>query len=80
MMQLIIDRSRLPVSICCKTHSIIVSNMNKHLDLVNILADCQHGFRSQRSCETHLVQFYHDLVSNLDQAVSRGHRQTDVTF
>ena len=44
----------------------------------NILADCQHGFRSQRSCETQLVQFYHDLVSNLDRAVGRGHRQTDV--
>ena len=31
-----------------------------------------------RSCETQLVQFYHDLVSNLDRAVGRGHRQTDV--
>ena len=36
------------------------------------------NFRSQRSCETQLVQFYHDLVSNLDRAVGRGHRQTDV--
>ena len=34
--------------------------------------------QSQRSCETQLVQFYHDLVSNLDRAVGRGHRQTDV--
>ena len=45
-----------PVSltcICCKTlEHIIVSNINKHLALENILADCQHGFRSQRSCET----------------------------
>ena len=53
-------------------------HLNKHLALENILADCQHGFRSQRSCETQLVQFYHDLVSNLDRAVGRGHRQTDV--
>ena len=71
-----------PVSltcICCKTlEHIIVSNINKHLALENLLADCQHGFRSQRSCETQLVQFYHDLVSNLDRAVGRGHRQTDV--
>ena len=71
-----------PVSltcICCKTlEHIIVSNINKQLALENILADCQHGFRSQRSCETQLVQFYHDLVSNLDRAVGRGHRQTDV--
>ena len=42
------------------------------------LADCQHGFRSQRSCETHLVQFVHDIISNLDGAVNRGHTQTDL--
>ena len=58
-----------PVSltcICCKTlEHIIVSNINKHLAFESIFADCQHGFRSQRSCETQLVQFYHDMVSNL---------------
>ena len=71
-----------PVSltcICCKTlEHIIVSNINKHLAFESILADCQHGFRSQRSCETQLVQFFHDLVSNLDRALNRNHRQTDV--
>ena len=46
--------------------------------LENIFADCQHGFHSQRSCETQLVQFFHDMVSNLDRAQNRGHRQTDV--
>ena len=59
-----------PVSltcICCKTlEHIIVSNINKHLSLENILADCQHGFRSQRSCETQLVQFFHDMAEGLD--------------
>ena len=68
-----------PVSltcICCKTlEHTIVSNINKHLSLENILADCQHGLRSQRSCETQLVQFFHDMVSNLDRALNRGHRQ-----
>ena len=71
-----------PVSltcICCKTlEHIIVSNINKHLAFQSILADCQHGFRSQRSCETQLVQFYHDMVSNLDGARDRGQKQTDV--
>ena len=47
-----------PVSltcICCKTlEHILVSNINKHLALDSILADCQHGFRSRRSCETQL--------------------------
>ena len=42
-----------------------------------ILADCQHGFRGRRSCETQLVQFYHDWVSNLDRALNRDQRQTD---
>ena len=59
--------------ISCKTlEHIIVSNMNKHLAFESILADCQHGFRSQRSCKTQLVQFYHDMISNPDQ------KQTDV--
>ena len=64
--------------ICCKIlEHIIVSNM-KHISLENSFADCQHGFRSQRSCETQLVQFFHDMVSNLGLALNRGHRQTDV--
>ena len=25
-----------------------------------------------------MFQFYHDMVSNLDRALNRGHRQTDV--
>ena len=30
---------------CCKTlEHILVSNINKHLALDSILADCQHGF------------------------------------
>ena len=71
-----------PVSltcICCKTlEHIIVSNINKHLAFESILADCQHGFRSQRCCETQLVQFYHGMVSNLDGALDLGQKQTDV--
>ena len=55
-----------------------VSNINKHLAFESILADCQHGFRSQMFCEPHLVQFYHDMVSNLDGARDRGQKQTDV--
>ena len=55
---------------------IIVNNINKHLAFESILADCQHGFRSQRSCETQMVQLYHDMVSNLDSARDRGQKQT----
>ena len=72
-------RPVLLTCICCKTlEHILVSNINKHLALDSILADCQHGFRSQRSCETQLVQFVHDIISNLDGAVNRGHKQTDL--
>ena len=71
-----------PVSltcIWCKTlEHIIVSIINKHLAFESIHTDCQHGFQSQRSCETRMVQFYHDMVSNLDGAQDRGQKQTDV--
>ena len=33
---------------------------------------------SLRSCETQLVQLFHDMVSQLDRALNWGHRQTDV--
>ena len=27
-----------------------------------------------------LVQFVHDIISNLDEALNRGHKQTDLTI
>ena len=63
----------------CKTLEYIhVSNVDKHLALDSILADRWHGFRSQRSFETQLVQFVHDIISNLYGAVNCGHKQTDL--
>ena len=49
-----------PVSLtclCCKLlvlvlEHVVVSNMMKHVDQHKILTDCQHGFRTRRSCET----------------------------
>ena len=71
-----------PVShtcICCKTLAhITVSNINRHLTSESILADCQHGFRSHKSCETQLVQLVHDIASNLDGAANRGQKQTNI--
>ena len=67
--------------IYCKTlEHILVRNINKDLALDSILADCQHGFRSQRYCETQLVQFVHNIISNMDEAVNRGHKQTDLVI
>ena len=65
--------------ICCETlEHILVSNINEHLALDRILADCQHGFQSQRSCKTQMVQSVHDIISNRDWAVICGHKQTDL--
>ena len=55
-----------------------MSNINKHLALDSILSYCQHGLRSQRYCVTLIVQFVHDFISNLDGAMNRGHKQTDL--
>ena len=40
--------------------------------------ESQHGFSSERSCKTQLVQFIHDLCENLDGAHNRGHKQTNL--
>ena len=71
--------SVLLVCVCCGALGrVLVGGGGRHLALESTLADCQHGFRSQRSCETGLVQFVHDIISNLDGAVNLGHRQTDL--
>ena len=65
-------RINRPVSltnICCKIQEhILISNILKHLDEYNILADCQHGFRARRSCETQLLTLADELVSGLDKS------------
>ena len=48
------------------------------ITITRLLVDCQHGFRSQRSCETQLVQFENDIFSNLDGAVNHRHKQADL--
>ena len=76
-----VNNDRCFVLETCKTDQLKQSFFVKKLwsnGIESILADSQHGFRSQRSCETQLVQLFHDLVSNLDRALNRYHRQTDV--
>ena len=41
----------------------------KHLNQHQILIDCQHGFRSRRSCETQLLTLVHELSAALDKGV-----------
>lgn len=58
-----------PVSLTCipakLMEHIIVKNILNHLDAHKILVDCQHGFRTKRSCETQLTSFVHDIAKSL---------------
>ena len=48
---------------------VVVSQMMKHFDEHGILADCQHGFRKQRSCETQLIGLTQELHERLEEKV-----------
>ena len=51
---------------CCKIQEhILTSSILKHLN--ELLTDCQHGFRTRRSCETQLIALANELVSGLDK-------------
>ena len=57
--------------ICCKLiELIVVSNILNHLDLHNILVDCQQSFRAKRSCETQLLSLSTELLDNLHTGVT----------
>ena len=61
-------------SVVCKLlEHVVVSNVMKHFETNKILTDNQHGFRRERSCETQLLEFTEELLTNLE-----GGQQTDV--
>ena len=54
-------------SLVCKTlEHVLVSQIMKHLELNQILADVQYGFRSSRSCEAQLFLAVDDLARAVD--------------
>ena len=57
-------------SIACKILERIIRNkIMDHLEANNILTKMQHGFRSNRSCLTHLLEYFleiHDAFDNSD--------------
>jgi hypothetical protein len=59
-----------PVSLTCicskLLEHIVVSNVMDHFDQQCILADCQHGFRSKRSCESQLLSLTQEFHQNLE--------------
>ena len=67
-------RPVLLTATCCRVaEHIIVSQTMGHLDVHNILVNCQHGFRRKRSCETQLLITTHDFAAILNR-----HSQADV--
>lgn len=66
-----------PVSLTCicskLLEHIISSQLMSFLESNNILYDLQHGFRTKRSCESQLLQFYQELASNFEKR-----HQTDI--
>ena len=46
----------------------------RHLDHHNILTDCQHGFRSRRSCESQLIS----TIQGIAEKLKSGKYQIDV--
>ena len=71
-----------PVSLACVCNKplerVVVGNVDKHLALGGVLADCRRGFRGRGSCGARLVQFCRGLVGGLDRAVGCGRRRTGV--
>jgi len=46
-----------------------MSNMVKHLEIHDILVDCQHGFRAKRSCEIQLISLTYEIITHLHSSV-----------
>ena len=66
-----------PISLTCIACKLYEHCMTKHVmqhcEAHDILYPLQHGFRSKLSCETQLVEFFHDISNN-----TRNNHQTDV--
>ena len=47
---------------------IIADRVTEHLDLNELISESQHGFRRGRSCLTNLLEFFHEMMSELDRS------------
>ena len=43
--------------------------MVKHLEIHDILVNCQHGFRTKRSCETQLMSLTQEITNHLHYGI-----------
>jgi hypothetical protein len=59
-----------PISLTCISckllEHVMASNMMEHLESNNIFYEMQHGFRSNRSCESQIISLAHQLAQNND--------------
>ena len=66
-----------PISLTCVASKvmehIICSSLMKHANNNGLFYHLQHGFRDRRSCETQLLEFIQDVVTNMQNGL-----QTDV--
>ena len=66
-----------PISLTCISckllEHVMASNMMEHLESNNILYKMQHGFRSNRSCESQIISPAHQLAQNNNKNI-----QTDL--
>ena len=53
--------------VCKSTEHIIYSQIMNHLDKHDILVEFKHRFRGNHSCETPLLNTFHDLSRRLDR-------------
>ena len=64
-----------PVSLTCICYKVLehsyicMFNMVKHLEIHDILVDCQHGFRAKRSCETQLISLTQEITNHLHYGI-----------
>ena len=61
-----------PISLTCiasKVMEHVRSSLMKHASQNNIFYALQHGFRDRRSCETQLLEFVQDIVTNMQDGL-----------
>ena len=57
----------LTSTVCKIMETIIRDEIVKHVENQKLLSPAQHGFRSNRSCSTQLIEVIHDWANSLDE-------------
>ena len=57
----------LTSTVCKLMETIIRDEIVKHVENQKLLSPAQHGFRSNRSCSTQLIEVIHDWANSLDE-------------